>query len=234
MLPYLHPDLAEFRTVSDIFTHLRSSEDRFRAALKLAFLFKNPNPPPQYFTLYFLITSLPDSFHTVRDQFLAMDPTELTLGSLEQSLLEAEKSTVAVAASHDTPRSPSLKGATTARAEEAGVVVVAAAEGVEWVVAGVVEALGVALGVAAVEEADRVEEAAVEGEAARVAGAADEVGVGLAGVVALVDPPVATGVVSSCRASQTTPPTSSSVSGFSSVGAVGALVAALMSGPQGL
>ncbi|CAI5960768.1 unnamed protein product [Closterium sp. NIES-65] len=115
MLPYLHPDLAEFRTVSDIFTHLRSSEDRFRAALKLAFLFKNPNPPPQ-----------------------VLHPVQQQQGQRRQG----------------------------GGGGSSG-------EGVEWVVAGVVEALGVALGVAAVEEADRVEEAAVEGEAARVAGGRD-------------------------------------------------------------
>ncbi|CAI5957395.1 unnamed protein product [Closterium sp. NIES-65] len=74
-----------------------------------------------------------------------------------------------------------MEGATTARAEGAGVVVVAAAEGVAGVVVGVVvgvvEALGVALWVAAVEEEDRVEEAAVVGEAVGVAGEAEEVGV---------------------------------------------------------
>ncbi|CAI7799110.1 unnamed protein product [Closterium sp. NIES-54] len=108
MLPYLHPEVAEFYTVSDLFTHLRSSEARYRAALKLAFL--AANPPPLYMTVYFLVTHLPDSLRTVRDQFLALDPTEITLDSLEKSLLEAEKSTVAVAASRGTPRSPSLKG----------------------------------------------------------------------------------------------------------------------------
>ncbi|CAI7894773.1 unnamed protein product [Closterium sp. NIES-53] len=107
MLPYLHPEVAEFYTVSDLFTHLRSSEARYRAALKLAFL--AANPPPLYMTVYFLVTHLPDSLRTVRDQFLALDPTEITLDSLEKSLLEAEKSTVAVAASRGTPRSPSLK-----------------------------------------------------------------------------------------------------------------------------
>ncbi|CAI7888462.1 unnamed protein product [Closterium sp. NIES-53] len=45
-----------------------------------------------------------------KDQILALDPTELTPDSLEKSLLEAEKSTVAVAASRGTPRSPFFEG----------------------------------------------------------------------------------------------------------------------------
>ncbi|CAI7883108.1 unnamed protein product [Closterium sp. NIES-54] len=42
MLPYLHPELADFHTVSDLFTHLRYSEARYRAALSPAFLAANP------------------------------------------------------------------------------------------------------------------------------------------------------------------------------------------------
>ncbi|CAI7795348.1 unnamed protein product [Closterium sp. NIES-54] len=110
MLPYLHPELADFHTVSDLFTHLRSSEARYRAALKPAFV--AANLPPQYMALYFLVTRLPDSLRTVRDQFLALDPTEITLDSLEKSLLEAEKSTVPVAASRGTPCSPFFEGCT--------------------------------------------------------------------------------------------------------------------------
>ncbi|CAI7899741.1 unnamed protein product [Closterium sp. NIES-54] len=44
------------------------------------------------------------------DQFLAIDPTELTLDSLEKSLLETKKITVAVAASRGTPRPPFFEG----------------------------------------------------------------------------------------------------------------------------
>ncbi|CAI5530878.1 unnamed protein product, partial [Closterium sp. Naga37s-1] len=55
-------------------------------------------------------TRLPDSLCTVRDQFLALDPIELMLASLEKYLLEAETSTVAVAASHGTPCSPFFEG----------------------------------------------------------------------------------------------------------------------------
>ncbi|CAI7798573.1 unnamed protein product [Closterium sp. NIES-54] len=61
-------------------------------------------------TLYFLVTRLPDSLRTFWDQFLTLDPREITLDSLEKSLLEAEKSTVAVAASCGTLRSPFFEG----------------------------------------------------------------------------------------------------------------------------
>ncbi|CAI5950714.1 unnamed protein product [Closterium sp. NIES-64] len=59
MLPYLFPDLATFPTVTDLFTHLRASDTRYRAALPAAFLAENP--PPMYITLYFLVTRLPES-----------------------------------------------------------------------------------------------------------------------------------------------------------------------------
>ncbi|CAI7861181.1 unnamed protein product, partial [Closterium sp. NIES-54] len=54
------------------------------------------NPPPFYITLYFIVTSLPDSLRAVRDHFLALDPTDLTIDLLEQHLLEAENSVVVV------------------------------------------------------------------------------------------------------------------------------------------
>ncbi|CAI7817546.1 unnamed protein product [Closterium sp. NIES-54] len=93
---------------ADLFTHLRSSDARYRAALKPEFL--AANPPPMYITLYYLVTRLPDSLRAVRDHFLALDPTEITLALLEKHLLEAEKSSVAVAASRGTPRSPFFEG----------------------------------------------------------------------------------------------------------------------------
>ncbi|CAI7896307.1 unnamed protein product [Closterium sp. NIES-53] len=108
MLPYLHPELSEFQTVADLFTHLRSSDARYRATLKLDFL--AANPPPMYITLYYLVNRLPDSLCAVRDHFLALDPTEITLSLLEKHLLEAEKSSVAVAASRGTPLSPFFEG----------------------------------------------------------------------------------------------------------------------------
>ncbi|CAI7895761.1 unnamed protein product [Closterium sp. NIES-53] len=43
----------------DLITHLRTSDTRYRAALKTEFLDKNP--PPMYITLYFIVTRLPES-----------------------------------------------------------------------------------------------------------------------------------------------------------------------------
>ncbi|CAI5933179.1 unnamed protein product [Closterium sp. NIES-64] len=54
MLPFLFPDLAAFPTVADLFTHLRASDTRYRAALPAEF--RAANPPPMYITLYFLVT----------------------------------------------------------------------------------------------------------------------------------------------------------------------------------
>ncbi|CAI7880333.1 unnamed protein product [Closterium sp. NIES-54] len=43
--PYLFPDLAAFATVTDLITHLRTSDTRYRAALPAEFCAKNPPPP---------------------------------------------------------------------------------------------------------------------------------------------------------------------------------------------
>ncbi|CAI7741842.1 unnamed protein product, partial [Closterium sp. NIES-54] len=45
MLPYLFPDLAAFATVTDLITHLRTSDNRYRVALPAKFCAKNPPPP---------------------------------------------------------------------------------------------------------------------------------------------------------------------------------------------
>ncbi|CAI7897969.1 unnamed protein product [Closterium sp. NIES-53] len=45
MLPYLFPDLAAFTTVTDLITHLRTSDTRYRAALPAEFCAQNPPPP---------------------------------------------------------------------------------------------------------------------------------------------------------------------------------------------
>ncbi|CAI7748828.1 unnamed protein product, partial [Closterium sp. NIES-54] len=92
-LPFLFPDLAAFPTVADLITHLRTIDTRYRAALPADFCAKNP--PPMYLTLYFLVTRLPDSLRVVRDRFLAVCPTTLTVDSLETALLAAEQSIVA-------------------------------------------------------------------------------------------------------------------------------------------
>ncbi|CAI5998313.1 unnamed protein product [Closterium sp. NIES-65] len=105
MLPYLFPDLAAFPTVADLITHLRTSDTRYRAALPAEVCAKNPPPPPMYITLYFIVTRLPDSLRLVRDHFLSVCPTTLTV-----DLLAAEKSIVAVGASRGDPRTPVFEG----------------------------------------------------------------------------------------------------------------------------
>ncbi|CAI5959930.1 unnamed protein product [Closterium sp. NIES-64] len=86
MLPYLFPDLAAFPTVADLITHLRTSDTRYRAALPADFCAKNPPPPPMYITLYYLVTRLPDSLRVVRDHFLSVCPTTLTVDLLKKGV----------------------------------------------------------------------------------------------------------------------------------------------------
>ncbi|CAI7751324.1 unnamed protein product [Closterium sp. NIES-53] len=105
-----------------------------------------------YITLYFIVSRLPDSLRAVRDQCLALDPTPLTVDLLEQHLLAAETSVVAVGAARGTPRTPFFEGATAVRARVAGVVVVVA---------------GVVVG-AAVEVVEAVKAVAVVGVVAGV------------------------------------------------------------------
>ncbi|CAI7825838.1 unnamed protein product, partial [Closterium sp. NIES-53] len=93
MLPYLFPDLATFATIADLVAHLRTSDTRYRAALPTEFCAKNPTP--MYITLYYLVTRLPDSLSSVRDHFLSLCPTELTVDLLEERLAAAEKSILA-------------------------------------------------------------------------------------------------------------------------------------------
>ncbi|CAI7933088.1 unnamed protein product [Closterium sp. NIES-54] len=66
--------------------------------------------PPMFITLYFIVTRLPDSLSSVRDQFLSLDPTSLTIDLLEQHLLAAETSGVAVGAARGTPHPPFFEG----------------------------------------------------------------------------------------------------------------------------
>ncbi|CAI7785216.1 unnamed protein product [Closterium sp. NIES-54] len=63
-----------------------------------------------YITLYFIVTHLPDSLRAIRDNFLALDPIDLTVNLLEQHLLAAETSVVAVGAAPSTPRTPFFEG----------------------------------------------------------------------------------------------------------------------------
>ncbi|CAI7855811.1 unnamed protein product [Closterium sp. NIES-54] len=55
-------------------------------------------------------TRLPDSLRSVKDHFLSLDPTSLTVDLLEQHLLTAETSAVAVGAARGTPRPPFFEG----------------------------------------------------------------------------------------------------------------------------
>ncbi|CAI5464479.1 unnamed protein product [Closterium sp. Yama58-4] len=89
MLPYLFPGLSTFDIVADLITHLRTSDTRLRAALPKDFV--ATNPPPM-------------------DHFLARCPTELTVDLLEERLLAAEKSIVAVGAARGAPRTPLFDG----------------------------------------------------------------------------------------------------------------------------
>ncbi|CAI7876969.1 unnamed protein product [Closterium sp. NIES-53] len=108
ILPYLFLDLAAFPTVADLITHLRTSDTRYRAALPAEFYAQNP--PPMYITLYYIVTRLLDSLRLVRDHFLSVCPTTLTIDLLEQRLLAAETSIVAVGASRGDPRTPVFEG----------------------------------------------------------------------------------------------------------------------------
>ncbi|CAI7798501.1 unnamed protein product [Closterium sp. NIES-53] len=108
MLPYLFPDLAAFATITDLITHLRTSDTRYRAALRAELCAKNP--PPIYITLYYLVTRLPDTLRSVRDHFLSLCPTALTVHLLEERLLAAETSITAVGASRGDPRTPFFEG----------------------------------------------------------------------------------------------------------------------------
>ncbi|CAI7773246.1 unnamed protein product [Closterium sp. NIES-53] len=80
ILPYLFPDLAAFPTVADLITHMRTSDTRYRATLP------------------------------AEDHFLSVCPTTLTVDLLEQRLLAAETSIVAVGASRGDPRTPVFEG----------------------------------------------------------------------------------------------------------------------------
>ncbi|CAI7829491.1 unnamed protein product [Closterium sp. NIES-54] len=108
LLPYLFPKLSAFATVEELVTHLRTSDARYNAALPAEFL--NTNPLPMYITFYFTVTRLPDSLRAVTDHFLTLDPTALTVDLLEQHLLAAETSVVALGAARGTPCKPFFEG----------------------------------------------------------------------------------------------------------------------------
>ncbi|CAI7768319.1 unnamed protein product [Closterium sp. NIES-53] len=108
LLPYLFPELSAFATVEDLVSHLRTSDTRYRATVHAEFL--DRNQPPMLITLYFMVTRLLDPLRSVKDHFLSLDPTSLTVDLLEQHLLAAETSAVAVGAARGTPRPPFFEG----------------------------------------------------------------------------------------------------------------------------
>ncbi|CAI7805123.1 unnamed protein product [Closterium sp. NIES-54] len=80
LLSYLFLELTNFATVEDLVSHLRASDARYRAAAP------------------------------AEDHFLSLDSTSLTIDLLEQHLLAAETSAVAVGAACGTPRMPFFDG----------------------------------------------------------------------------------------------------------------------------
>ncbi|CAI7858473.1 unnamed protein product [Closterium sp. NIES-54] len=77
LLPYLFPELSAFATVEDLVSHLHASNARYHAAAPAEFL--DRNQPPMFITLYFIVTRLPDSLRSIRDHFLLLDPTVLSV-----------------------------------------------------------------------------------------------------------------------------------------------------------
>ncbi|CAI7866653.1 unnamed protein product [Closterium sp. NIES-53] len=108
LLPYLFPELSAFTTIEVLVSHLRASDAHYSVAVPAEFLDKNQ--PPMFITLYFIVTRLLDSLCSVTDHFLSLDPTSLTVDLLEQHLLAAETSAVAVGAARGTPRPPFFEG----------------------------------------------------------------------------------------------------------------------------
>ncbi|CAI7845181.1 unnamed protein product [Closterium sp. NIES-53] len=106
LLPYLFLELSAFTTFEDLVSHLHASNARYRAAVPAEFLDKNP--PPMY------ILCAKDACYRAavpaEDHFLSLDPTSLTVDLLEQHLLAAETSAVAVGAARGTLRPPFFEG----------------------------------------------------------------------------------------------------------------------------
>ncbi|CAI7793955.1 unnamed protein product, partial [Closterium sp. NIES-53] len=107
----LSEDVADTRRAGDPLRGtppVGTSDTRYRAALPAEFCAKNP--PPMYLTLYYVVTRLPDSLRVVRDHFLSVWPTTLTVDLLKERLLAAEQSIVAVGASRGDPRTTIFEG----------------------------------------------------------------------------------------------------------------------------
>ncbi|CAI5969567.1 unnamed protein product [Closterium sp. NIES-64] len=127
-----------------------------------------------YITLYYIVTRLPDTLRPVRDHFLSVCPTTLTVDLLKERLLAAEKSIFAptsLVLSRSVRRLSLAGDAALARArarEELAGAVEAAVEAVEGVGVAVGVVAGVGASVAAVE-AEAAAAVAVGAEVAEVA-----------------------------------------------------------------
>ncbi|CAI7733627.1 unnamed protein product [Closterium sp. NIES-53] len=98
----------QHRHLEDLVSHLRTSNACYCATVPAEF--HDWNQPPIFITLYFIVTRLPNSLRSVKDHFLSLHPTSLTVDLLEQHLLAAETSAVAVGAATGTPRPPFFEG----------------------------------------------------------------------------------------------------------------------------
>ncbi|CAI5470192.1 unnamed protein product [Closterium sp. Yama58-4] len=160
-------------------THLRSSDTRYRAALKLEFLAENPSP--MYITVYFLVTRLPDSLRSAHPRPLPLRRPHRAHPCLVWRLLSPLPLLLTSSVLRRPVRRPLLAGGAirvgvrgvrvvgvAAEVAVAGVVAVEVVGAVEVVVAGEVEV--------AVEVAGMVE-ALVVAEGAQVAVAVELAGV---------------------------------------------------------
>ncbi|CAI7747059.1 unnamed protein product [Closterium sp. NIES-53] len=101
MLPYRFPNLAAFATFALVTP---------ATALPFPLSSVPRTPPPMYITLYYLVTRPPDSLSSVRDHFLSLCPTELTVDLLEEHLAAVEKIILPVGASHSDRCTPFFEG----------------------------------------------------------------------------------------------------------------------------
>ncbi|CAI7904715.1 unnamed protein product [Closterium sp. NIES-54] len=108
ILLYQFPELSSFASVEDLITHLCTSDARYSSALPAEFL--DRNPPPDVHNSLLATTCLPDSLRAVRDHFLALDTTDLTVDLLKKHLFAADTSVVVVGAARGTPCTPFLEG----------------------------------------------------------------------------------------------------------------------------
>ncbi|CAI7804545.1 unnamed protein product, partial [Closterium sp. NIES-54] len=107
--------VASQANIADVFTKALQPRDHQRFYTVLGLVptvpqFLPTNSPPMYITLYYLVTRLPDSLSSVRDHFLSLCPTALTVALLEERLAAAEKSILAVGASRGNRRTPFFEG----------------------------------------------------------------------------------------------------------------------------